>query len=170
MRPYTINPAQSRFTRSTLLGLIGLLYMTLAALTQAGVEVRNFTDPAQERRYHQLVDELRCLVCQNQNLADSNSQLALDLRDKIYEMVKTNQTDQQVIDYMVSRYGEFVLYNPPLDLVTAALWIGPFILLFLAIILLLINIKNRNKETPATLTDADHKRSSKLLNDNEDKP
>jgi len=145
--------------------IFGLLVVTLSSIAQAGVEVRNFTDSAQERRYHHLIDELRCLVCQNQNLADSNSQLALDLRNKIYEMVKANKSDQDVLDYMVSRYGQFVLYNPPLDPVTSFIWIGPFILLVAAIILLLVNIKNRNKAKPVELSEADHKRSQELLED-----
>ncbi len=158
------------FSHATGFVLISLLCLSLSTMIYAGVEVRNFDDSEQERRYHQLVDELRCLVCQNQNLADSNSQLALDLRDKIYEMVKTNQTDQQVLEYMVNRYGEFVLYNPPLDPVTSFLWLGPFILLFVAVIMLLINIKNRNKAKPVELSEDDHKRSQQLLDDEENKP
>ncbi len=164
-----MNLKTHNFCRTGLFIITGLLLTSLISVTQAGVEVRNFDNPKQERRYHQLVDELRCLVCQNQNLADSNSQLALDLRDKIYEMVKTNQTDQQVIDYMVNRYGEFVLYNPPLDPVTASLWLGPIILLIAGIIMLLFNIKNREKSKPVELSDADHERSKKLLNDEDEK-
>ncbi len=148
--------------------IAGLLLTTLTSPTLAGVEVRNFTDPAQERRYHKLVDELRCLVCQNQNLADSNSPLASDLREKIYTMIKTDKTNQQVINYMVERYGKFVLYNPPLDPVTLFLWLPPFILLIGGVILLLLNIRKRNAATPVELSEADHARSQQLL-ENEDK-
>lgn len=151
--------------RPKIFSIICLILISLSPVSRAGVEVRVFTDPAQERRYHQLVDEMRCLVCQNQNLADSNSQLALDLRDKIYNMVSTNKTNQQVIDYMVDRYGEFVLYNPPLDPVTSFLWLPPFILLIAGTIILLIYIKNRDKAKPVELSEADHARSRQLLED-----
>jgi len=155
-----INP-----TRTYLLTLFGLLILALNPITHAGIEARQFTDPAQERRYHKIVDEMRCLVCQNQNLSDSNAKLALDLRDKIYGMVKNNKTDQQIADYMVSRYGKFILYNPPLDPVTSFLWLGPFILLVAAVILLLFNIKSRSSAKPVELSAEDHKRSKKLLED-----
>jgi len=137
------------------LGIIGSLH--------AKIEVREFTDAAQERRYHKMVDELRCLVCQNQNLADSNSQLAQDLRDRVYTMIKTQKTDQQVIDYMVERYGKFVLYNPPLDPITSILWIGPFLLLLVGVVFLLLNIKKQSKTKPTSLSEADHERSRQLL-------
>ena len=151
--------------RPTIFSILYLFLFSLSSMSGAGVEVRKFSAPEQERRYHKLVDEIRCLVCQNQNLADSNSQLALDLRNKIFTMVKSNKTNQQVIDYMVERYGEFVLYNPPLDPVTSFLWLPPFILLFAGTIILLINIRNRNKAKPVELSDADHARSQKLLED-----
>ena len=163
-----MNLTNFNLRRVCLFVILSLFSLSLTALTQAGVEVRHFDDAKQERRYHQLVDELRCLVCQNQNLADSNSKLALDLRNKIYEMVKANKTDQQVLDYMVSRYGEFVLYNPPLDAVTSLLWLGPFILLSIGIIMLLNNIRNRSKTTPVELSEADHERSKKLLNNGDE--
>ncbi len=158
----------TKLFRAKLFVVACLFLFSLVSLSQAGIEVRNFSNSAQERRYHQLVDEIRCLVCQNQNLADSNSQLAQDLRNKIYDKVKANQTNQQVIDYMVERYGQFVLYNPPFDLVTSFIWIGPFILVIAAIILLVITIVSRSKATPVELSEADHTRYRKLL-DNEDK-
>jgi len=158
-----INPARTYF-----ITLLGLLIFALNPITQAGIEARQFTDPAQERRYHKIVDEMRCLVCQNQNLSDSNAKLALDLRDKIYGMVKDNQTDQQIADYMVNRYGKFILYNPPLDPVTSFLWLGPLILVIAAVILLLFNIKTRSNARPVEISAEDHKRSQKLLED-EDK-
>ena len=140
-----------------------LLLSSLSLSVHAGVEVREFTNAEQERRYHKLIDELRCLVCQNQNLADSNSQLALDLRNKVFEMIVAEQSDQQVADYMVQRYGEYVLYNPPLDPVTSILWIGPIIAVIAAILLLLIFIFRHNKAVPVTLSEQDRAKTKKLL-------
>ena len=155
---------QPRFIK-TFLSLLLLLGFSLSV--NAALEIREFESKEQEERYQQLIDELRCLVCQNQNLADSDSQLAKDLRSKVYEMVTTNQSDDQVVDYMVNRYGEYVLYNPPLDPVTSVLWIGPFVVLFIAIVLLLISIKKRSKAEPASLSEEDHKRSQQLLDEDD---
>jgi len=148
--------------------LFMFLLIGLSFSVNAGLEIREFTNKDQEARYNQLIDELRCLVCQNQNLADSDSQLAKDLRAKVFEMVTTNQSDKQIQEYMVNRYGEYVLYNPPLDPVTSVLWIGPFIALFAAIVLLLYSIRKRSKAAPAQLSDADHKRSKQLLEENDE--
>lgn len=146
-----------------------LLFFGFILNANAGLEVREFNNKEQEERYHQLIDTLRCLVCQNQNLADSDAQLAKDLRNKVFEMVTTNQSDDQVVDYMVNRYGEYVLYNPPLDPVTSVLWIGPFVALFIAMLLLLIYIRKRSKTEPTALSEEDHKRSKQLLDElNED--
>jgi len=144
------------------------LLLSLSSALNAAFEVKKFDNPQQEQRYKKLIDELRCLVCQNQNLADSDSQLAKDLRAKVFEMVTTNQSDKQIQEYMVNRYGEYVLYNPPLDPVTSVLWIGPFIALFAAIVLLLYSIRKRSKAAPAQLSDADHKRSKQLLEENDE--
>jgi cytochrome c-type biogenesis protein CcmH len=143
--------------------LVGCIPLTVFA----GLEVRSFADPQQEQRYYKLVDELRCLVCQNQNLADSNSQLAQDLRNKVYAMVTTGKTDQEVIDYMVNRYGEYVLYRPPFNPVTAVLWLGPFLIVLVAIIWLLVYIARRNRSKPAGLCDEDRKRSQRMLDDDD---
>jgi len=159
-----------RLVTKTILSFLILLTLNGISLSlHAGVEIREFSKAEEERRYHKLIDELRCLVCQNQNLADSNSQLAQDLRAKVYEMVTTNKTDREVTDYMVQRYGEYVLYNPPLDPVTSILWIGPLVGLLVAIMLLLFNIYKRGKAQPVKLSDEDRKRMEKLLDENEDK-
>src|SRR5881394_4407761 len=88
-------------------------------------------DAALEKRVRELSTELRCLVCQNQTLADSNAPLALDLRNQIREQLKAGKTERDVVDFMVPRYGDFVLYRPPFKATTAALWTGPFVLLAL---------------------------------------
>jgi len=153
--------------RSPLL-LIGLLLVLFKPVTFAGVEVRKFDNDENRQRYHHMIDELRCLVCQNQNLADSNAQLAVELRTIIYDMIRDGKSNQEIIDYMVARYGEFVLYNPPLDKTTFLLWFGPGLLLLLVIYFLFNVIVKREKAAPITLTDEQRKRSEQLLNEDEE--
>ncbi|WP_228767004.1 MULTISPECIES: cytochrome c-type biogenesis protein [Thiomicrorhabdus] len=123
-----------------------LLYMLLFSLPLfAAIEEHRFKTPQQERDYRQLIDELRCLVCQNQNLADSNAELAQDLRRQVYSMLVDQQADkQQVVDYMVQRYGDFVLYRPPLKTQTTLLWAGPFLFLAIGVWFLIRLIRRQN--------------------------
>jgi cytochrome c-type biogenesis protein CcmH len=99
---------------------------------QAKVEVYEFSDPAMEADYKQLNSELRCLVCQNQNLADSNAELAQDMRKQVYEQLKKGSTREEIIDYMVTRYGDFVMYRPPFKATTLMLWLGPLFFFLIA--------------------------------------
>ena len=89
---------------------------------------------------------MRCLVCQNQSLADSNAELAIDLKRQIHEQVKEGKSDYQVVDYMVERYGDFVLYRPPFKASTAVLWVGPFLLLVAAVIGLFVTLARRRRK------------------------
>ncbi len=91
----------------------------------AATEVYNFNNPEYELRYQALTQELRCLVCQNQNIADSHAELAQDLRRKVYEMITAGKSDEQIVEYMTDRYGDFVLYRPPLNPKTMILWLAP---------------------------------------------
>jgi cytochrome c-type biogenesis protein CcmH len=93
-----------------------------------------FEDIEQQERYQQLLDELRCLVCQNQTLADSHADLAQDLRSQVYSMVNDGQSNQAIADFLVQRYGDFVLYRPPLKITTLLLWFGPFVLLLIGLV------------------------------------
>lgn len=104
-----------------------------------------FTDKAEEDRYKDLIAELRCLVCQNQSLLDSDAELAQDLRVETFRLMKEGRDDEQVKSYLVDRYGDFVLYRPPLKQSTYLLWFGPFVLLVVAAGFLLINIRKRNQ-------------------------
>lgn len=119
-------------------------------------------DPALDKRVAGLAQELRCLVCQNQTIADSNAPLAVDLRNQIREQLQGGASEQQVIDYMVARYGDFVLYRPPFKATTLALWIGPFVLLFLGALLLWRRISRRRASEPQ-LTEAERARAAQLL-------
>lgn len=101
----------------------------------AVVEYKKFEDPKKQQTYNILIDELRCLVCQNQTIADSNADLAKDLRKQVYEMLEKGQTREQIVDFMIQRYGDFVIYNPPFKAKTGVLWIAPFIFLLIGFIL-----------------------------------
>ena len=118
-------------------------------------------DPALERRVTSLAHELRCLVCQNQTIADSNAALAQDLRNQIREQLKAGKSERDVIDFMVARYGDFVLYRPPFKATTVALWTGPFVLLALGAWLLFRRVKK--KAPPPELTEAERRRAAQLL-------
>jgi cytochrome c-type biogenesis protein CcmH len=132
---------------ATLLLLAAVLAAPIGPL-QARDAVRPAADPATERRAMHLAEELRCLVCQNQSLADSNAELALDLKHQIREQLKAGKTDSQVIEFMVARYGDFVLYRPPFKVTTALLWVGPFLLLVAAIASLFLYLRRR-RSAPA---------------------
>ena len=106
------------------------------APVQASIEAYQFESAEMEADYNQLVNELRCLVCQNQNLAGSDADLARDLRRETYDMLNEGKSQQQVIDFMVERYGDFVLYRPQFKSTTYLLWLGPFLLLLCVLVFL----------------------------------
>lgn len=110
----------------------------------AASEIFEFRSAEQAERYNTLIEELRCPKCQNQNLEDSNAGIAVDLRNQVYTMIQAGQSNDQIIDYMVARYGEFVLYRPVQDTSTAILWYGPFALLLIgAGIFLVVMLRNK---------------------------
>jgi cytochrome c-type biogenesis protein CcmH len=119
-----------------------------AAAAQAADAPSAAADPALEARVHQIAVELRCLVCQNQTIADSNAPLALDLRNQVREMVKRGDSQQQIVDYMTARYGDFVLYRPPVKSTTALLWFGPFVLLVVGVAVFVLVLRRRAKFSP----------------------
>jgi cytochrome c-type biogenesis protein CcmH len=136
-----------------------LLLVVLCVLPLAP---RAAPDPVLEKRVANLAHQLRCLVCQNQSLAESNASLAVDLRNQIREQLAGGASEQQVIDFMVARYGDFVLYRPPFKLTTIALWAGPFLLLALGIAVLARRIARR-RAPAAPLSDAERARAAQLL-------
>ena len=111
-------------------------------------------DPELEVRMQRIASELRCLVCQNQTIADSNADLARDLRRQVREMLQRGDSDQQIIDYMTARFGDFILYRPPLRAATTVLWIGPGLLLVGALGVLVWVVQRRSRMT-ADRFDAD---------------
>jgi cytochrome c-type biogenesis protein CcmH len=141
------------------------LALLWAAAAPGKVEVLSFDDPAKEATYNKLITELRCLVCQNQNLADSNAELAVDLRRKTYEMVKDDKSEREIVDFMVDRYGEFVLYRPPLNSNTLLLWTGPFIILLVGLTLLIRTILRRRAAQEVDIDETRLKAAAALLDD-----
>ena len=145
-----------------------LMIMILISIANARIEEHQFDNAEQEQRYHFLIDELRCLVCQNQNLADSNAELAQDLREQVYLMIKNGDTNENIINFMVTRYGDFVLYRPPLKPTTYMLWVGPFIILLIALIVVVQFIRKRQQSKPADINQSDRDKIKKMLDDDED--
>ena len=122
-------------------------------------------DPVIEQRLISISEEMRCLVCQNESLAGSRSDLANDLRREIRTLIKEGKSDDQIRAFMVERYGDFVLYRPPVKPITWLLWIGPFIILLIGIAGLLTYLRRRNNAVSTiTLSDDDNKRIDALLN------
>ena len=115
------------------------------------------------RRETRIAAELRCLVCQNQTIADSSADLALDLRRQVREQIAAGKTDSEIIDYMTARYGDFVLYRPPLKATTVLLWFGPALLLLGGALFAWRLVRARRLATVATLSDDDRQRAAKLL-------
>ena len=119
-------------------------------------------DASLDRRVMNLAHELRCLVCQNQTLADSNAPLAQDLRDQIREQLAAGKSEREVVDFLVARYGDFVLYRPPLKASTVLLWAGPFLFVVFGALVLVRFVRRRRVAEPE-LSAADRERAAKLL-------
>ena len=122
-------------------------------------------DPALEKRVHALASELRCLVCQNQTIADSNAGLAVDLKNQVRERLRKGESEAQIIDFMVQRYGDFVLYRPPMKMTTILLWAGPLLLVLIGLIVLYRKVRSHAEAVEPQLTQADHERARRLLAD-----
>jgi cytochrome c-type biogenesis protein CcmH len=133
--------------------LLGVAVTCMAA-AWAGQATPSAEDPALEARMLAIAAELRCLVCQNQTVADSHAALAVDLRNQVRDMLRQGADQQQVIDYMTARYGDFVLYRPPVRGQTWLLWFGPALLLLLSLLGLWLHLRRRQRQPPE-LFDAD---------------
>ena len=120
-------------------------------------------DPALEQRVLEISGELRCLVCQNQTIADSNAPLAIDLKNQVREKLKQGQSNSEITDYMVARYGDFVLYRPPFKATTLVLWLGPLLLLAAGLFVLFRRLMRRRTVTETELSGAERERVAQLL-------
>lgn len=150
--------------------LIVVFYLLLVIpILEAAVEVKPFENPEYEQRYKNLINEFRCVVCQNQNIADSNAALAKDLRKQVFNMINAGKSDEEIMMFMVTRYGDFVLYRPQFNSTTFFLWVGPFII-FVVGLYFLINFIRRRKEVVVTeLSQKEKEKINKLLDEKEQK-
>jgi cytochrome c-type biogenesis protein CcmH len=127
---------------------LALLLCALLSTVQAKVAAPAAADPVLEARMQRIAVELRCLVCQNQTIADSPAGLSDDLRREIREQLQRGATDEQVVQYMTERYGDFILYRPPVKGSTIALWLGPLVMLLLGVAVLVIALRRRARLAP----------------------
>ncbi|MDO9164150.1 MAG: cytochrome c-type biogenesis protein CcmH [Methylococcaceae bacterium] len=139
-----------------------ILLVLFSCSLHAEIKIYDFKDPALEQRYQGLTEELRCLVCQNQNIADSHAELAEDLRGKVYELLNKGETDAQIVEYMTNRYGDFVLYRPPLKSKTLILWLAPILTVLLGAFGFWAVLRKRDKPQEH-LSDTERQRIEELL-------
>ena len=134
-----------------LVSILALCLLLGTGTAHAGVtlEAFKFDTKTEEQHFKDLIEELRCLVCQNQSLLDSDAELAHDLRAEVYDMIQAGKDDDEIVEFLVTRYGDFVLYNPPIKPANYLIWFGPFVLLLIAAILLLRAVR-RQKQTAVT--------------------
>ncbi len=148
---------KSGFTQSIALAFPLAIALALAqgmfAFSAIAAAEPKFENPEDAERYRALTNELRCLVCQNQTIADSNADLAVDLRDQVAEFIREGRSDMEIITFLTDRYGDFVLYRPPVQSTTWLLWTGPFILLGIALLSMGLILRKRSR-MPEDGTDA----------------
>jgi len=151
--------------RARLLLLILLLTLAASPAARADAEaLREFDSPAQRERYMNLLEELRCLVCQNESLASSSADLAQDLRDEVYRLVVVeDRSNEAAIGFLTERYGDFVLYRPPVQPNTWLLWFGPLIMLAIGGAVLVAVVRRRRSEPPPELDATERARAERLL-------
>ncbi len=148
---------------------LGLLFISLTSF--AAIEVHEFDNDVDRQRYQTFIDEMRCPKCQNQNLAGTNSPIAMDLRRELELMIKDGKSDKEIVDFMVERYGEFILYRPRLSPATLLLWGAPIVLLVFGVIMLLLIVRKRRRldvEGNAGLSATERERLNNLLNASSD--
>lgn len=143
--------------------LTGLVFGLFILQVHAAIEPLTFKDSDHESQYRRLLAEVRCLVCQNQSLAESNAGLAGDLREIIYEQVQSNASDEEIVGFLVSRYGDFVLYRPPVRKSTYLLWYGPLALIIVGGAVVLMMIRKRGKIEATVLSKDEQKEIEDLL-------
>jgi len=151
------------------LGLLISLAVLMNQPVQAAIDTFEFDNAQQEQTFHELTKLLRCPKCQNQNIADSNAELAKDLRNKAYQLVKQGQSKEQIIDYMVARFGNFVRYDPPLTPATIFLWLGPLLFVIGGLIVLVKQVKNQRVKTASLAPDEKQKLASLLKQHNKER-
>ena len=141
-----------------------LILLSVQQLHAAEVMLE-FDSPEQETRFEELLEELRCMVCQNQTLADSNARLARDLRERTYNMVRNGKSNNEIIEHMVERFGDFVLYRPPLKKTTVLLWFGPAIFLIIAVSTFWLYSHRTRRKPISDLSPVERQKAQRLLDE-----
>jgi cytochrome c-type biogenesis protein CcmH len=146
-----------------------VLVLTLLIATQVSyaIDDHQLADPKQQKTYELINSELRCLVCQNQTIADSNAELAADLRRQVFEMLQQGKSKDDIIQFMTDRYGDFVLYNPPLKTKTALLWLGPIAFLITGLIMIFWFIRRKKQAAIVIFDKGKQEKMRHLLEDTE---
>lgn len=146
-----------------------VMFLLACSTVRAGEAQPASEDPVLEKRVNALSELLRCLVCQNQTIADSHADLAIDLKNQIREKLRAGESEKQIVDYMVARYGDFVLYKPPVKATTVILWVGPFLLLLGGVGFLMMKVRGRIRQAREgeTLTEAERERAAALLEEDQ---
>ena len=147
--------------------MIAVLGLVLSAGAWGAIETYQFADEVERKRYRSFVAELRCPKCQNQNLADSDAPIAKDLRRELHRLIRDGKSDIEIVDYMVSRHGEFILYTPPFKAATAVLWLAPAVLLLLGIGVVWHLVRRRGS-APPPLSAQEQQRLRALLGEKDD--
>ncbi len=130
--------------------LMGCILLMVSIKSYAAIDVYEFASTDDRQRYQKFLDELRCPKCKNQNLAGTNSEIAEDLRRELRKMIDEGQSDAEIVDYMVSRYGDFVLYRPRFQSNTLALWLAPFVFLMVGVSVIIVIVRRRKRVTAAS--------------------
>lgn len=143
------------------------IFLLSAALAHAAIDPFEFDNEAQRERYQHFIEDMRCPKCQNQNLAGSDAPIANDLRHELQRLLKEGKSDREIVDYMVARYGEFILYEPPFDKKTAFLWLAPIGFLAIGLIVLMAIARRRATAVAASaeLTESERAQLRQMLHD-----
>jgi cytochrome c-type biogenesis protein CcmH len=166
LHPSIFLGAAMGFSIKKFLLLVSLVFSSLHAF--AAIEVHEFANDVERKRYQSFIEDMRCPKCQNQNLAGSDSPVSIDLRRQLYEMIKLDKSDKEITDFMVERYGDYILYRPPVSPATYVLWGAPIALLVIGVIVVIMILHRRRRmgltQTNQHLTSEEQARLSSLLN------
>ena len=166
LRTSTFWDAAMSFSVKTFLLLISLLFLSPHAFS--AIETHEFANNLERKRYQSFIEEMRCPKCQNQNLAGSDSPISIDLRRELYEMIKLDKSDKEITDFMVERYGDYILYRPRVTPATYVLWGAPVVLLMIGIVVVIVILRRRRRlaltQVSQYLTDEEQIRLNSLLN------
>ena len=166
LRTSTFWDAAMSFSVKTFLLLISLLFLSPHAFS--AIETHEFANDLERKRFQSFIEEMRCPKCQNQNLAGSDSPISIDLRRELYEMIKLDKSDKEITDFMVERYGDYILYRPRVTPATYVLWGAPVVLLMIGIVVVIVILRRRRRlaltQVSQYLTDEEQIRLNSLLN------